>query len=106
MSPDVAGAASRAHHKLILGCPTADSHCTTGKTTVVLRGSGADNVTRVAASSVTGATPVAMGTASWRLLESPCRKTFNAETATQAPDTGAAGVMINVEPAVLAGGAM
>jgi hypothetical protein len=47
-----------------------------------------------------------MGTASWRLLESLCSKTFNAETATQAPDAGAAGVMINVEPAGLAGGAM
>jgi len=105
MSPDVAGAASQAH-KLILGCPTADSHWTTGKTTVVLRGSGADNVTRVAGEFRDRRHPVAMGTASWRLLESLCGKTFNAEAVTQAPDAGAAGVMVNVDPAVLAGGAM
>lgn len=102
MSPDVAGAASQAHPWR----PTADSHWTTGKTTVVLRGSGADNVTRVAGSFVTVAAHVGMGTASWRWLESFCRKTFNAETATLAPEAGAAGVMINVEPVVLAGGAM
>ena len=72
--------------KLSVTAPTADSQWTSGASTVALRGTATDNVTRVLWSSDSGATGMADGTTAWtiggvRLQEGVNKITLTAQDA-------------------------